>query len=118
MALLDALTRSYGIPLYVFFGGASTSVETDMSIPMVTPEHGYELAKDIVARGINTVAGGAFALHVRNSLHATAYGLATGGVAKWYNPAWLFVNGFNRVFLRISGWGGKTALAPDSWCEG
>jgi len=55
MALLDALTRSYGIPLYVFFGGASTSVETDMSIPLVTPEHGYELAKDIVARGINCI---------------------------------------------------------------
>src|SRR2546421_3042252 len=49
MAVLDALTRSYGIPLYMFFGGASTSVETDMSIPIVTPEHGYELAKDIVA---------------------------------------------------------------------
>ena len=55
MALLDALTRSYGIPLYVFFGGASTAVETDMSIPMVTPEHGYELAKAIVARGITTI---------------------------------------------------------------
>lgn len=55
MALLDALTRSYGIPLYVFFGGASTAVETDMSIPMVTPEHSYELAKAIVARGITTI---------------------------------------------------------------
>jgi L-Ala-D/L-Glu epimerase len=55
MALLDALTRSYGIPLYVFFGGAATSVETDISIPMVTPEHGYELAKAIVARGITTI---------------------------------------------------------------
>jgi L-alanine-DL-glutamate epimerase-like enolase superfamily enzyme len=55
MALLDALTRSYDIPLYVFFGGASTSVETDMSIPMVRPEHGYDLAKDIVARGITSI---------------------------------------------------------------
>lgn len=55
MALLDALTRSYGVPLYVFFGGADTSVETDISIPMVTPEHGYELAKAIVARGITTI---------------------------------------------------------------
>jgi L-Ala-D/L-Glu epimerase len=55
MALLDALTHSYGIPLYVFFGGASTSIATDMSIPMVTPEHGYELAKDVVARGINCI---------------------------------------------------------------
>ncbi len=55
MAILDALTRSYGIPLYVFFGGASTSVETDMSIPVVTPEHAYELAQDTVKRGINRI---------------------------------------------------------------
>src|SRR5947209_9827500 len=55
MAILDALTRSYGIPLYVFFGGAGTTVETDMSIPMVTAEHGYELAKEIVARGITSI---------------------------------------------------------------
>src|SRR5579883_922612 len=46
MAILDALTRSYGIPLYVFFGGASSAVETDYSIPMVSPEHGYELAEE------------------------------------------------------------------------
>lgn len=55
MALLDALTRSYGIPLSLFFGGAATSVETDISIPLVTPEHAYNLAKDIVARGIRTI---------------------------------------------------------------
>ena len=55
MAILDALTRSYDIPLYIFFGGAGTTVETDMSIPMVTPEHGYELAKDIIARGITSI---------------------------------------------------------------
>ena len=55
MALLDALTHSYGIPLSIFFGGTSTLIETDMSIPMVTPEHGYELAKDIVARGIHCI---------------------------------------------------------------
>ena len=55
MAILDALTRTYGIPLYVFFGGASTFVETDYSIPMVTPEHGYELAKEVVARGIRSI---------------------------------------------------------------
>jgi L-alanine-DL-glutamate epimerase-like enolase superfamily enzyme len=55
MALLDALTRSYGIPLYVFFGAASSTVETDMSIPMVTPERGYELARETVERGITTI---------------------------------------------------------------
>ena len=48
MALLDALTRSYGIPLYVFFGGAGTHVETDISIPLVAPEHAKTLARDIV----------------------------------------------------------------------
>ena len=55
MALLDALTHSYGLPLYVFFGGASSSVETDMSIPMVTPERGYELAQETVALGIRSI---------------------------------------------------------------
>src|SRR5262249_9595861 len=28
--------------------------------------------------------------------------LARGGAALWYNPAWGFVHGFQRVFLRIS----------------
>lgn len=47
-------------------------------------------------------AGGSFALAVRRSLVTLALGLARGGVAAWYNPVWLFVNGFYRVFLRIS----------------
>ena len=55
MALLDALTRSYGVPLYVFFGGASSAVETDLSIPIVPPEHGYELAQAAVKQGIHSI---------------------------------------------------------------
>jgi L-Ala-D/L-Glu epimerase len=55
MAILDALTRSYGMPLYVFLGGAGTSVETDMSIPIVPPERGYILAKEAMAQGIKTI---------------------------------------------------------------
>lgn len=55
MAILDALTRSYAIPLYVFFGAASSSIETDISIPLVTPEHGYELASQAVKKGINSI---------------------------------------------------------------
>lgn len=47
-------------------------------------------------------AGGGFALAVRRSLVTMARGLAEGGVAAVYNPAWLFLNGFHRVFLRIS----------------
>ncbi len=47
-------------------------------------------------------AGGGFALNVRRSQYRMAVHLAQGGAAAWYNPAWLFVIGFNRVFLRIS----------------
>lgn len=47
-------------------------------------------------------AGGGFALGVRRSLYRMAMHLAEGGAAGWYNPAWLFVTGFHRVFLRIS----------------
>lgn len=47
-------------------------------------------------------AGGGVALSVRRSLLLTALGLAQRGAAAWYNPAWLFVIGFERIFLRIS----------------
>jgi Zn-dependent protease with chaperone function len=47
-------------------------------------------------------AGGGFALAVRRSLVTMALGLARSGAATWYNPAWWFVRGFHKVFLRIS----------------
>jgi Zn-dependent protease with chaperone function len=47
-------------------------------------------------------AGGGFALAVRRSLFTMGQHLAEGGAAAWYNPAWLFFQGFHRVFLRIS----------------
>lgn len=47
-------------------------------------------------------AGGGFALAVRRSIVIMARHLAEGGAATWYNPAWWFINGFHRVFLRIS----------------
>jgi Zn-dependent protease with chaperone function len=47
-------------------------------------------------------AGGGFALAVRRSLVTMAVCIAQSGAAAWYNPAWLFLNGFHRVFLRIS----------------
>jgi Zn-dependent protease with chaperone function len=47
-------------------------------------------------------AGGGFALAVRRSLFTMGQHLAEGGAATWYNPAWLFFQGFFRVFLRIS----------------
>jgi Zn-dependent protease with chaperone function len=47
-------------------------------------------------------AGGRVALSVRRSLFLTAVGLAQRGAATWYNPAWWFFIGFQRIFLRIS----------------
>ncbi|GCE11279.1 dipeptide epimerase [Tengunoibacter tsumagoiensis] len=55
MAILDALTRSYNIPLYLFLGGASSSVETDLSIPMVKPDRGYEIAREAMQMGIKSL---------------------------------------------------------------
>ena len=47
-------------------------------------------------------AGGNLAGLVRASLYQMAYSLAATGQARWYNPAWLFVNGFYRIYLRIT----------------
>jgi Zn-dependent protease with chaperone function len=47
-------------------------------------------------------AGGGLAIVVRQSLLTMAPALAEGGAATWYNPAWLFLNAFHRIFLRIS----------------
>jgi Zn-dependent protease with chaperone function len=47
-------------------------------------------------------AGGGLALTVRRSLITLMVGLATSGAAAWYNPVWLFVQGFQHMFLRIS----------------
>lgn len=47
-------------------------------------------------------AGGGLALAVRRSIFGMAQAMARGGAAAWYNPAWLFLQGFYRLFLFIS----------------
>ena len=47
-------------------------------------------------------AGGGLALMVRASVGKMASGMAEGGVATRLNPAWLFLEGFFHVFLRVS----------------
>ena len=47
-------------------------------------------------------AGGNLAGQVVASLHHMAYRLASSGQARWYNPAWLFINGYYRIYLRIT----------------
>ncbi len=55
VAILDALTRSWGVPLYQFFGGAQTLVETDITVPIVDVEHVAELAREHAGRGATTL---------------------------------------------------------------
>lgn len=47
-------------------------------------------------------AGGGLALRVRRTLLLFIIGLAQSGNAAWWNPAWLFVTGFYKLFLRVS----------------
>lgn len=54
-ALLDALTRRGEMPLWAFFGGAGTRLETDMTITIGTPAQAATAAQDILARGIGTI---------------------------------------------------------------
>ncbi len=54
-ALLDALTRQARMPLWAFFGGAGTGLETDMTITAGSIEHAAQSAHAIAARGIHTI---------------------------------------------------------------
>lgn len=55
MALLDGLTRHHHMPLYRYFGGATTWVDTDMTVSIVSPDHARDLATRIWNRGIRTI---------------------------------------------------------------
>jgi L-alanine-DL-glutamate epimerase-like enolase superfamily enzyme len=55
VAALDALTRSWGVPLYQFFGGRQTNVTSDLSIPIVAPEQVVRLARNHVQSGARTL---------------------------------------------------------------
>ena len=80
MALLDALTRHYGMPLHVFFGGAGRTLETDMTITAGDEAHAAESARAILARGIGSIkvktAGSDVAYDVARlrAIHAAAPG--------------------------------------------
>jgi L-Ala-D/L-Glu epimerase len=54
-AMLDALCRHDGIPLWKFFGGAGTELETDMTITLGTPEEARAAAAAIRAQRIHVI---------------------------------------------------------------
>ncbi len=55
IAVLDALTRSWGIPLYQFFGGVTDRIVSDMSMPIGSPDHVASLAREHVGSGARTL---------------------------------------------------------------
>jgi L-Ala-D/L-Glu epimerase len=54
-AVLDGLTRQARMPLWAFFGGASTSLETDVTIDGAGAEQASVAALDMASRGIGTL---------------------------------------------------------------
>ncbi len=54
-ALLDALTRQAGLPLWAFFGGVQKHLETDMTITTGTAAQAAAAAHTIHSRGIETI---------------------------------------------------------------
>jgi L-alanine-DL-glutamate epimerase-like enolase superfamily enzyme len=55
VALLDAVARSWSVPLFRLFGGAQGSVETDITIPIEAPGHMAALARQYVSDGARTL---------------------------------------------------------------
>lgn len=50
-AVLDAFCKTWDIPLWIFLGGFTAEVETDVTIPIVDPETAGELAREAAADG-------------------------------------------------------------------
>ena len=55
LALLDALTRRDGVPLWKFFGGAGTALETDMTVTTGSPAQAAVDARAIRDRRIRMI---------------------------------------------------------------
>ncbi|MBM3874080.1 MAG: dipeptide epimerase [Verrucomicrobia bacterium] len=78
-ALLDAWTRRAQLPLWRFFGGAETTLETDMTVTTGSAAEAAAAARDIRARGIRMIkvkvggkAGPAHDLARLQAIHETA----------------------------------------------
>jgi L-alanine-DL-glutamate epimerase-like enolase superfamily enzyme len=76
-AVVDALCRHTGMPMAVFFGGATTRVVTDLTITTGTPEQAEEDARALKARGFLTIklkVGGHDVMQDQQRLGAVARG--------------------------------------------
>ena len=53
MALLDALTKSLNMPLFMFLGGAENTIETDYTVDIVSPDKAKKNAGLLAQKGYN-----------------------------------------------------------------
>jgi L-alanine-DL-glutamate epimerase-like enolase superfamily enzyme len=72
MAIFDALTRHMRAPLWAYFGGQNSELETDMTILAGDAEHAAAAARAIVARGIHTIKLKVGALSAEEDAHRLA----------------------------------------------
>ncbi|KAK7359498.1 hypothetical protein VNO77_01458 [Canavalia gladiata] len=55
MAIIDAVANSIRVPLWRLFGGASSTITTDITIPIVSPAEAAELASKYNKEGFKTL---------------------------------------------------------------
>ncbi|KAL1824759.1 hypothetical protein ACET3Z_011537 [Daucus carota] len=55
MAIIDAVANMIGMPLWRVFGGASNTMNTDITIPFVSSEKAYQLGSDYLTKGFKTL---------------------------------------------------------------
>ncbi len=55
IAAVDAFCKLYNLPMHRFFGGALNEVETDVTIPITSPENARELARQAAANGFHSL---------------------------------------------------------------
>uniref|UniRef100_M4E0L0 Dipeptide epimerase n=2 Tax=Brassica campestris TaxID=3711 RepID=M4E0L0_BRACM len=55
MAMIDAAAKSVGVPLWKLFGGASNTITTDITIPIVSPAEASYLAAKYREEGFKTL---------------------------------------------------------------
>ncbi|XP_019460095.1 PREDICTED: L-Ala-D/L-amino acid epimerase isoform X2 [Lupinus angustifolius] len=55
MAIIDAVANSIRVPLWRLFGGASNTITTDITIPIVSPSEAAELASKYYKEGFKTL---------------------------------------------------------------
>jgi Zn-dependent protease with chaperone function len=91
---LRAMLRNQGQRYLILGMGALSGLTQGQLRAILAHEYGHFSNRD--------TAGGNLAQLVQRSLYNIARNLSSSGLATWYNPAWWFVNIYNRIFLRIT----------------